>query len=60
MEILADDIRPATDLKNKSTQLLRQMQTTRRPILLTPKGKPAAVLVEVKEVAKKLALKRLV
>jgi len=59
MEILADDIRPAADLKNKSNQLLRQVQTTRRPILLTQKGKPAAVLVDVKEFADKLASKRM-
>jgi len=59
MEIFANDIRPATDLKNKSNQLLRQVQTTRRPILLTQKGKPAAVLVDVKEFAEKLASKRL-
>lgn len=59
MEILTDDIRPAAELKNKSTQLLRQVQTTRRPILLTQKGRPAAVLVDVKEFAKKLASKRL-
>lgn len=59
MEILADDIRPATDLKNKSTQLLRQVQTTRRPILLTQKGKPAAILLDVKEFVEKLASKRL-
>lgn len=59
MEILADDIRPAADLKNKSTQLLRQVQATRRPILLTQKGKPAAILVDVREFADKLASKRL-
>lgn len=59
MEIFTEDIRPATDLKNKSSQLLRQVQTTGRPILLTKKGKPAAVLVDVKEFAEKLASRRL-
>ena len=59
MEILAENIRPVADLKNKSSQLLRQVQATGRPILLTQKGKPAAVLVDVKEFADKLASRRL-
>jgi prevent-host-death family protein len=59
MEFFAEDIRPVADLKNKSNQLLRQVQTTRRPILLTKNGKPAAILVDVKEFAEKLASKRL-
>jgi len=59
MQILVEDIRPTTDLKNKSNQLLRYVQKTRRPILLTKNGKPTAVLVDVKEFAKKLASKEL-
>jgi len=55
MQIFAEDIRPATDLKSRSNQLLKHVQTTRRPILLTKNGKPAAVLVNVKEFAEKLA-----
>lgn len=59
MEIFAEDIRPAADLKKKSGQLLRQVQTTRRPILLTKNGKPTAVLIDVKEFAEQLASRRL-
>jgi prevent-host-death family protein len=59
MRILAEDIRPTADLKNKSNQLLRHLQKTRRPILLTQNGKPTAVLVDVKEFAKKLASREL-
>ncbi len=59
MQIFAEDIRPVADLKNKSSQLLRHVQTARRPILLTKKGKPTAVLVDVKEFAEKLASKEL-
>ena len=59
MEIFANDIRPAKDLKNKSTQLLRQVQATRRPILLTQKGKPAAVLLDIKLFASQLASRKL-
>ena len=35
------------------------MENTRRPILLTKNGKPAAVLLNVKEFAEKLASKEL-
>lgn len=59
MEISSDDIRPVTDLKNKSAQLLRQVQQTRRPIVLTKDGKPAAVLLNVKAFGEQLASKRL-
>lgn len=59
MEILTDDIRPVTDLKNKLTQLLRRVQKTRRPILLTTDGKPAALLLDVKAFGEQLAPKRL-
>ncbi len=55
MEILAEDIRPIADLKTKSGQLVRHVQNTRRPLLLTKKGKPAAVLLDVKEFALQLA-----
>jgi len=59
MQIFAEDIRPVADLKNKSSHLLRRVQNTRRPILLTKNGKPAAVLVNVKEFVEKLASKEL-
>ncbi len=59
MQIFADDIRPASELKSKANQLLRQVRGTGRPILLTQKGKPAAVLLNVKEFTEKLASKKL-
>jgi prevent-host-death family protein len=59
MQIYTEDIRPVADLKNKSSQLLRHVQTTRRPLLLTKKGKLTAVLVDVKEFADQLASKEL-
>ena len=59
MQILAEDIRPVADLKNKAGQLVRQAQTTRRPILLTKKGRPMAVLMDAQEFAAKLASKEL-
>jgi len=59
MQIFAEDIRPVADLKNRSNHLLRHVQNTRRPILLTKNGKPTAVLVNVKEFVEKLASKEL-
>lgn len=59
MQIYAEDIRPVANLKNKSNQLLRHAQTTRRPILLTKKGKPTAAFVDVKEFADQPASKEL-
>jgi len=59
MEIFAEDILPVGDLKRRSTELLKRVQNTRRPILLTQNGKPAAVLIDVKEFAETLASKRL-
>jgi len=44
---MAEDIHPATDLRVKAEDLLRQVQTTKRPIVLTQEGKGAAVLVDV-------------
>jgi len=44
---MAEDIHPATELPLRGEALLRQVQETRRPIVLTQEGKGAAVLVDV-------------
>lgn len=44
---MAEDIHPAADLRVKAEDLLRQVQKTRRPIVLTQEGKGTAVLVDV-------------
>ena len=44
---MAEDIHPAADLRAKAEDLLRQVQETRRPIVLTQEGRGAAVLVDV-------------
>lgn len=43
---LTDDIHPAADLPSKAEGLLRQVQDTRRPVVLTQEGKEAAVLLD--------------
>ena len=42
-----EDTHPADDLRVKAEDLLRQVQETRRPIVLTQEGKGTAVLVDV-------------
>ncbi len=44
---MAEDIHPATELSFRGEALLRRVQETRRPIVLTQEGKGAAVLVDV-------------
>ena len=44
---LTEDIYPAADLQSKAEGLLRQVQDTRRPVVLTQEGKGAAVLVDL-------------
>jgi prevent-host-death family protein len=44
---LTDDIHPAAELQSEAERLLRQVQETRRPVVLTREGKSAAVLVDV-------------
>ena len=44
---LKDDIQPISELEAKAASLLRQVQDTRRPVVLTESGKGAAVLVDL-------------
>jgi antitoxin YefM len=44
---LKDDIQPVSELEAKAANLLRQVQETRRPVVLTEGGKGAAVLVDL-------------
>ena len=41
-----EDTQPAAELEVKARELLRQVQETRRPVVLTESGKGAAVLVD--------------
>jgi antitoxin YefM len=44
---MAEDIHPVADLRARAEDLLKQVQETRRPIVLTQEGKGTAVLVDV-------------
>jgi antitoxin YefM len=41
-----EDTQPASELESKARELLRQVQQTRRPVVLTESGKGTAVLVD--------------
>jgi antitoxin YefM len=44
---LTDDIQPAADLQSKAEGLLKQVQDTGRPVVLTQEGRGTAVLVDI-------------
>jgi prevent-host-death family protein len=41
---IVKDIRPITYLKSKAPELLKQINETRRPVVITQNGQPKAVL----------------
>ena len=46
---ITEDIRSITDLKRNTNSILTQVHNTRRPVVLTVKGKAIAVLLDAKE-----------
>ena len=46
---LTEDVIPVTDFRNKAAELLQKVKKTRRPLILTQRGRSAAVLEDVKE-----------
>jgi len=45
---ITTDIKPVTYLKSKAADLLKQINETRRPVLITQNGEPRAVLQDPK------------
>lgn len=43
---MTEDIHPAADLGSRAADLLKRVQETRRPIVLTQEGRGTAVLVD--------------
>ena len=43
------DIRPLSEFRANAAALIKQVRTTRRPLVLTQHGKSAAVLLDVEE-----------
>ena len=44
---LTKNIEPAASLKNRSAELIRKVRRTGQPVIITQKGKPAAVLQDI-------------
>jgi prevent-host-death family protein len=42
---VAEDIIPIGEFKTHASELLRQLHATRRPLVITQNGKPAAVVI---------------
>ena len=51
---ITEDIRSVTELKRNTREILRQIRKTRRPVVLTVKGKADAVLMDAKTYEKHL------
>jgi len=45
---ISEDIRPVTYLKSRAADLLKQINETRRPVIITQNGEPRAVLQDPK------------
>lgn len=45
----SEDVKPISDLRAKGAEIIDQAKTTRRPILITRRGRGVAVLLEVSE-----------
>lgn len=45
---IIDDIKPVTYLKSKAADLLKQINETHRPVIITQNGEPRAVLQDPK------------
>ncbi len=45
----SEDVRPLTDLKTKTASVIDQVRRTRRPVLLTRRGRGMAVLLDLSE-----------
>lgn len=44
---LKEDIKPVTYMKTRSAELLRKVQETRRPVVITQNGEASAVVLDV-------------
>ncbi len=44
---IAEDIKPVTYMKTRAAELLRTVDETRRPVVITQNGEPKGVLLDV-------------
>ena len=53
--VLDEDVKPISEFRANAASLVRQVQRTRRPLVITQQGRSAAVLLDVSEYEKLLA-----
>jgi prevent-host-death family protein len=51
-----EDVRPVTDFRNHAAEILAQVRVTKRPVIITQKGKSAAVLMAAEQYEKQQEL----
>ena len=51
---VSEDVVPITDLRQNSAKILGRVRRTRRPVLVTQRGRPAAILESVEEYERRL------
>lgn len=47
-----EDVRPITDFRNHAAEILLQVRQTKRPVVITQKGKSAAILLDAEQYEK--------
>lgn len=45
----SEDVRPISDLKTQTAKVIQHLQLSRRPVLLTRRGRGVAVLLDLEE-----------
>lgn len=51
---LSEDIFPVTDFRAKAAELIQKIRQTRRPLILTQRGRSAAVVEDIQEYERRL------
>jgi antitoxin YefM len=51
---ISEDVIPVTDLRQNSAKILARLRKSKRPIVISQRGRPAAILESVEEYEKRL------
>ena len=51
---VSEDVVPITDLRQNSAKIVARLRKTRRPIVISQRGRPAAILESVEEYERRL------
>ena len=47
--VFSDDVRPITEFKVKGSEIIEQVHRTRRPVLITRRGRGIAIVIDLAE-----------